>query len=73
MSEIVNCDKVMAVLLQHGEWYEVEPETLRVVSLTNFRVAALELVQLLGRSMAAVSPVRAPCSFLSNTQDSGVA
>ncbi len=36
MSEIVNCAKVTAVLLQHGEWYEVEPETLTVISATNF-------------------------------------
>jgi len=36
MSEIVNCDKVSAVLLQHGEWYEVEPQTLTVVSAPNF-------------------------------------
>jgi hypothetical protein len=36
MSEIINCDKVSAVLLQHGEWYEVERGTLEVVSATNF-------------------------------------
>ncbi|HXV68788.1 MAG TPA: hypothetical protein VD738_07670 [Nitrospira sp.] len=36
MSEIVNCDKVSAVLLRHGEWYEVEPQTLTVVSAPNF-------------------------------------
>jgi hypothetical protein len=73
MSEIVNCDKGMAVRLQHGEWYEVEPETCSIVSLTNFWVATLELVHLLGRSMAPVSAVRATCSFSSDTQHSGVA
>jgi hypothetical protein len=36
MAEIINYDKVTAVLLQHGEWYEVEPETLTAVSATNF-------------------------------------
>jgi len=36
MAEIVNYDKVTAVLLLHGEWYEVEPGTLREVSATNF-------------------------------------
>jgi hypothetical protein len=72
MSEILNCDKVMAVLLQYGDWYDVEPETLNVVSSTNFWVATLELVHLLGRTTAPGSPVRAMRSFSSDTQYSGV-
>ncbi len=36
MSEIVNADKVTAVLLQHGEWYEVDPGTLAVIPAANF-------------------------------------
>jgi hypothetical protein len=36
MSEIVSYDKVTSVLLQHGEWYEVDPGTFREVSATNF-------------------------------------
>lgn len=36
MSESITCDKVGAVLLQNGEWYEVEPGTLTVVSASNF-------------------------------------
>ena len=36
MSEIVSFDKVTAVLLQHGEWCEVDPGTFREVSATNF-------------------------------------
>jgi hypothetical protein len=55
----------MAVLLQYGEWYDVEPETFNVVSSTNFWVATLELVHLLGRTTAPGSPVRPTRSFSS--------
>ncbi len=36
MTEIVNLDKVTTVLLQHGEWYEVDPGTLTVVPGEHF-------------------------------------
>ena len=28
MTEVIDYDKVTTVLLQHGEWYEVDPGTL---------------------------------------------
>lgn len=36
MAEIVNFDKVTSVLLQHGEWYEVDPGTLTSIPAANF-------------------------------------
>ena len=36
MAEFINYDQVTAVLLQHGEWYEVDRGTLNPVSATNF-------------------------------------
>ncbi len=35
MDEVINCDKVRGVFLKHGEWYEVEPQTLTIVSPPN--------------------------------------
>jgi hypothetical protein len=36
MAEIVNYDKVTSVLLQHGEWFEVDPGTLSLVPAADF-------------------------------------
>jgi hypothetical protein len=36
MDEIVNIDKVTSVLLQHGEWFEVDPGTLTPIPAANF-------------------------------------
>lgn len=36
MDEILNFDKVTTVLLQHGEWYEVDPGTLTSIPAANF-------------------------------------
>ncbi|HEY6085780.1 MAG TPA: hypothetical protein VIU63_10320 [Nitrospira sp.] len=36
MDDIVGCDKVTSVLLQHGEWYEVDAGTLTVIPAANF-------------------------------------
>jgi hypothetical protein len=36
MTEIINYDKVTAVLLQHGEWYEVDPGTLTPIPAADF-------------------------------------
>jgi hypothetical protein len=36
MSEIVNYDKVTSVLLQHGEWYEVDPGTFTSIPEVDF-------------------------------------
>lgn len=36
MSEIVNYDKVTSVLLQHGEWYEVDPGTFTSIPEEHF-------------------------------------
>lgn len=36
MAEIVNYTKVTTVLLQHGEWFEVDPGTFTEVSAANF-------------------------------------
>jgi hypothetical protein len=36
MEEIVNFDKVTSVLLQHGEWYEVDAGTLTAVPAAHF-------------------------------------
>ena len=73
MSEIINYDKVTAVLLQHGEWYEIEPETLTAASATNFWAVTLEPVHLLGKATAPVTPVHATHSFSTDTQNNGLA
>jgi hypothetical protein len=36
MAEIISYDKVTTVLLQHGEWYEVDPGTLTSIPAANF-------------------------------------
>ncbi len=36
MAEIINFDKVTTLLLQHGEWYEVDPGTLSSVPAADF-------------------------------------
>jgi len=36
MAEIVNFDKVTTLLLQHGEWYEVDPGTLTSIPAADF-------------------------------------
>jgi hypothetical protein len=36
MAEIIDCDKVTALLLRHGEWYEVDPGTLTPIQASNF-------------------------------------
>jgi hypothetical protein len=36
MAEIINYDKVTTVLLQHGEWYEVDPGTFTSVPAADF-------------------------------------
>jgi hypothetical protein len=36
MTEIINYEKVTAVLLQHGEWYEVDPGTLTSIPAADF-------------------------------------
>lgn len=36
MEDIVNYDKVTSVLLQHGEWYEVDHGTFTSISSGNF-------------------------------------
>ena len=36
MDDIVGCDKVTSVLLQHGEWYEVDAGTLTAIPAANF-------------------------------------
>ena len=41
MDEIINLDKVTSVLLQHGEWFEVDPGTLTSIPATNFFVGSL--------------------------------
>jgi hypothetical protein len=36
MTDIVTFDKVTTVLLQHGEWYEVDPGTFTFIPAANF-------------------------------------
>jgi hypothetical protein len=36
MAEPINFDKVTSVLLQHGEWYEVDPGTLTSIPAADF-------------------------------------
>jgi hypothetical protein len=36
MAEIINFDKVTTLLLQHGEWYEVDPGTLTSIHAADF-------------------------------------
>jgi hypothetical protein len=36
MADIVNYDKVTSVLLQHGEWYEVDRGTFTAIPAANF-------------------------------------
>ena len=36
MAEMINFDKVTTLLLQHGEWYEVDPGTLTSIPAANF-------------------------------------
>jgi len=36
MDEIINFDKVTSLLLQHGEWFEVDPGTLTSIPTANF-------------------------------------
>ena len=35
MAEMINFDKVTTLLLQHGEWYEVDPGTLTSIPAAN--------------------------------------
>jgi len=36
MAEIIDYDKVTTLLLQHGEWYEVDAGTLTAIPASNF-------------------------------------
>jgi hypothetical protein len=36
MTEIINFEKVTTVLLQHGEWYEVDHGTFAFIPAANF-------------------------------------
>ena len=36
MAEMINFDKVTTLLLQHGEWYEVNPGTLISIPAADF-------------------------------------
>jgi len=36
MDEIVDCDKVISVLLEHGEWYEVDSGTFTSIPDVHF-------------------------------------
>jgi hypothetical protein len=36
MTEVIEYDKVTTILLQHGEWYEVDPGTLTSIPAAHF-------------------------------------